>query len=284
MRGGFIGTNVVPAVALYNSAASGVWTLREAEGFKRAGTWPINSITTLNISGLVAFLHASEAVVSGSNVNSWPASIGGFSLNSKNGQPTYDATGFNGRPEVKFDGVDDALRTSANVLSLGLANEMSMFVAMRAASLPGFSKIDRRYVVLGGETTNQLGHYLSVRLYDNVAQTYVAALTKAATADARIDSTVSTTTQRKFHGMTYDGTTLRQYLNNTLVNTNNNSAVSGATTSSGTLTVGNQFVNSAYDDFWTHVNIAALVIFSRVITSQERTDLYSYFNSIYSFQ
>jgi hypothetical protein len=37
-RGGYIGFNVVPTTA----AASGVWTLREAEAAIRAGTWPIS--------------------------------------------------------------------------------------------------------------------------------------------------------------------------------------------------------------------------------------------------
>jgi hypothetical protein len=40
-RGGFIGLNATPAATLVNSAASGVWTLQEAESLKRAGTWPI---------------------------------------------------------------------------------------------------------------------------------------------------------------------------------------------------------------------------------------------------
>jgi len=43
-RGGYIGHNAAPAASAYNSAASGVWTLREAESLKRAGTWPIGSI------------------------------------------------------------------------------------------------------------------------------------------------------------------------------------------------------------------------------------------------
>ena len=38
--GGYIGFNRVPASAAANSAASGVWTVREAESLKRAGTWP----------------------------------------------------------------------------------------------------------------------------------------------------------------------------------------------------------------------------------------------------
>jgi len=47
-RGGYIGFNRVPAAAAANSAASGVWTLREAESLKRAGTWPKVNIPTLD--------------------------------------------------------------------------------------------------------------------------------------------------------------------------------------------------------------------------------------------
>ena len=39
-RGGYIGFNRVPAASGVNSAASGIWTLREAESLKRAGAWP----------------------------------------------------------------------------------------------------------------------------------------------------------------------------------------------------------------------------------------------------
>jgi hypothetical protein len=39
-RGGYIGHTVAPAASTGNSAAAGVWTLREAEALKRAGTWP----------------------------------------------------------------------------------------------------------------------------------------------------------------------------------------------------------------------------------------------------
>ena len=38
--GGYIGFRRVPAASSANSAASGVWTLRDAESLKRAGTWP----------------------------------------------------------------------------------------------------------------------------------------------------------------------------------------------------------------------------------------------------
>ena len=41
-RGGYIGASVTPAASATNSAAGGVWTLREAESLKRAATWPRN--------------------------------------------------------------------------------------------------------------------------------------------------------------------------------------------------------------------------------------------------
>jgi hypothetical protein len=35
----------MPAASGYNSEAGGIWTLRDAERFKRAGTWPSNAVT-----------------------------------------------------------------------------------------------------------------------------------------------------------------------------------------------------------------------------------------------
>jgi hypothetical protein len=54
-RGGYIGFNRVPAASALNSAASGVWTLREAEALKRAGTWPMTSDE--NFSSVLLLLH-----------------------------------------------------------------------------------------------------------------------------------------------------------------------------------------------------------------------------------
>jgi hypothetical protein len=62
-RGGYIGFNRVPAASALNSAASGVWTLREAESLKRAGTWPlpIQTVLLLNMDGTgQTFLDASS--------------------------------------------------------------------------------------------------------------------------------------------------------------------------------------------------------------------------------
>lgn len=54
-RGGYIGFNRVPAATAVNSAASGIWTLREAEALKRAGTWP--TLSDANFANVSLLLH-----------------------------------------------------------------------------------------------------------------------------------------------------------------------------------------------------------------------------------
>jgi hypothetical protein len=60
-RGGFIGHNPAPAASAINSAAGGIWTLREAEALKRAGTWPRAFVDPASVSGLQLWLDASDA-------------------------------------------------------------------------------------------------------------------------------------------------------------------------------------------------------------------------------
>jgi hypothetical protein len=59
-RGGFIGANVTPEASNGNSAAAGVWTLREAESLKRAGTWPF-STTDSSFASVSSFLDFNAA-------------------------------------------------------------------------------------------------------------------------------------------------------------------------------------------------------------------------------
>lgn len=58
-RGGYIGFNRVPAATDTHSAAVGVWTLREAEAFVRAGTWP--TTRDLYFSSVQLLLHMDGA-------------------------------------------------------------------------------------------------------------------------------------------------------------------------------------------------------------------------------
>ena len=70
-RGGYIGFNRVPAATAFNSVASGIWTLREADALQRAGTWPtatpvlLDSVTSAAAAYSLRnlFAGASSAVV-----------------------------------------------------------------------------------------------------------------------------------------------------------------------------------------------------------------------------
>ena len=59
-QGGYIGFNRLPAASAFNSAASGIWTLREAEALKRAGTWP-NTDADPYFSNVSLLLHMDGA-------------------------------------------------------------------------------------------------------------------------------------------------------------------------------------------------------------------------------
>lgn len=65
-RGGYVGFNRVPAASGYNSAASGVWTLREAEELKRAVTWPISTPALLDSVSAAAAAYSLRNLFAGS--------------------------------------------------------------------------------------------------------------------------------------------------------------------------------------------------------------------------
>ena len=75
-RGGIIGATVQPGAAAINSAAGGIWTLREAEALRRAGTWP--SAPTL--PGVPTALSGASGNAQVSLTWTAPASNGGVSI------------------------------------------------------------------------------------------------------------------------------------------------------------------------------------------------------------
>jgi hypothetical protein len=101
-RGGYIGFNRVPAASAYNSAASGVWNVREAESLKRAGTWPS---TRDALFGSVALLLRMDGTGS-----SFADSSGTPKTVTANGNATQSTTQskFGGK-SAAFDGSGDFL-------------------------------------------------------------------------------------------------------------------------------------------------------------------------------
>jgi hypothetical protein len=89
----------MPAASGVNSEAGGVWTLRDAERFKRAGTWP-SSFSPLIISGLQCWFDASDATTlfdatSGGSLVAAGGAVARWQDKSGNGRHATQATSAN---------------------------------------------------------------------------------------------------------------------------------------------------------------------------------------------
>lgn len=103
-RGGIIGATVQPAATAINSAAGGIWTLREAEAFKRAGTWPTvaqppSAPTSLSVAAGNAQLSltwtapASDVAITGYVVEYTPSGGSASTVNTGSSSASYTLTG-----------------------------------------------------------------------------------------------------------------------------------------------------------------------------------------------
>jgi hypothetical protein len=246
---------------------------------------PSGRFTPRNIAGLSLWLNAQDAVVSSGEVTSWPDRSGrGFTaLPRPSNAPTYGATAINNRPAVKFNGSSQAMLIDANVFSFGLDGTVSMFAAVRPTGAVGTALFSRRYLNLGGETQNRFSPLLSLREF-NSSQNWTATATRAGISETNATSSTAVSTVRKIHGLTYDGSTLTHYLNNVSVATASNvpTTLTASTTSGlGSVAIGATVFNNVYE-YFTLIDIAEIVIYSRVLSSTERAALHTYFSALYN--
>ena len=153
-RGGFIGANVTPAAAGGNSAASGVWTVREAESLKRAGTWPRLAAAPELISGLQLWLDASDAstlfdATTGGSLVSADGGVARWEDKSGNGRHATQSTSGN-RPlrKTAIQGGKDVLRFDGSNDSLSIASSAAIFKFLHSADSTVFA------VLRAGTTSN----------------------------------------------------------------------------------------------------------------------------------
>jgi hypothetical protein len=145
-RGGYIGFNRVPASGALNSAASGVWTLREAEALRRAGTWPGSFVNPLSISGLQLWLDGADAstlydATTGGSLVAADGAVARWEDKSGNGRhATQDTSGNrpsrkaaiqNGLDVLRFDGSNDFFSLSAATTT---SSYTSFFVFRRTSA------------------------------------------------------------------------------------------------------------------------------------------------------
>ena len=127
-RGGYVGHNAAPAASALSSAASGVWTLREAEALKRAGTWPLVGEALTVTSGLQLWLDAADAstlfdATTGGSLVAADGGVARWEDKSGNGRHATQSTAANrparktaiqgGLDVLRADGTNDFLQTSA---------------------------------------------------------------------------------------------------------------------------------------------------------------------------
>ena len=147
-RGGYIGFSRVPATTAVNSAASGIWTLREAEALKRAGTWPTAFVNPTSITGLQLWLDASDSatlfdattggslVAADGTVARWEDKSGNarhFTQATSANRPSRKTSQINSLDALLYDGSNDLLTRASEAWAV--TYPLTVFAVFRAVSL-----------------------------------------------------------------------------------------------------------------------------------------------------
>ena len=140
----------MPAASGVNSEAGGVWTLRDAERFKRAGTWPIALTPVPVSSGLQLHLDAADPLTmftatSGGSPVAANGAVARWEDKSGNGRhltqaisgsrPLRRTNQQNGFDAIELDGSNDFF---AAAMSLAASN-WTFFFAVKPATASGDS-------------------------------------------------------------------------------------------------------------------------------------------------
>jgi len=141
--GGYIGHRPVPAAAAINSAAGGMWTLREAQRLKQGGTWPRVQELVQTIAGLQLWLDAADPTTlydatTGGSLVAADGGVARWEDKSGNSRHATQATSANrparktavqgGLDVLRFDGSNDFLE---GVVTPGSGNTRSVFVVAK---------------------------------------------------------------------------------------------------------------------------------------------------------
>lgn len=161
--GGYIGHRPVPATAGLNSSAGGMWTLREAQRFKQAGTWPRAFVAPTSITGLQLWLDAAapetlfDATTGGSlvaadgGVARWEDKSGNgrhFSQSDSAKRPQRKTAQQNGLDSLLFDGTNDSL-TGSDFLD-GDVGGTTVFVVLKRNATGALHEILTKGTTNGG--------------------------------------------------------------------------------------------------------------------------------------
>ena len=219
-RGEFIGVNVTPAASAVNSAASGVWTLREAEALRRARTWPFVAPGGV-ATGLQAWYDASDSATlfdatSGGSLVAADGGVARWEDKSGNARhmtqsvsvsrPLRKTAVQNGLGVLRFDGSNDfmsiASSTGAFAFLHGGSTGYSVFaVGKQASATNHFTFLNTGVGGSPSGDSGQLGFMLAIL---SSLRRYVAI--RNGVADVATVSPVATVTQNQFYALSVVGT------------------------------------------------------------------------------
>jgi hypothetical protein len=288
-RGGFIGANVTPASAAVNSAASGVWNVREAESLKRAGTWPTTFVNPTSITGLQLWLDASDPSVlfdatSGGSLVAADGGVARWEDKSGNARHATQVTAGSrparktaiqgGRDVLRFDGSDDWL-TSADFADLSSGTAMTCFCVVKRAATGSGHTIIAKYERTPNQTSAEDG-WLFRLISSN-------ALNAAFGQDGSYSqqTTTSAVTASSFSSLSFKATagsltTLTAiYQNGVALESTSSGGVQTLDNTTYPITIGVQRYNGvSYDLF--NGDIAEIIIYDSALSDTNRGLLESY--------
>src|SRR5690606_22734444 len=219
-------------------------------------------------NGLVLHLRSDASVTrTGSRVTAWQDQSSSNNHLNAVGDPQYDATLANGRPAVRFDGVDDALaRTGFSGLSTGAANRTVYLVA--------------RY-----NGTGTTGNGWAGFAYGSPAQNQTFGLTINPTGilgvqgwggsnDTLSSPPTSGLGSWLVHSALLSGNQLTQYLNG--------SPIGSATHTYATGTQGIRLGEEINGGRNVPMDVAEILVYNRTLTAQERGTVDAYLASRYA--
>jgi hypothetical protein len=223
------------------------------------------SFSPADLSGLSLWLKADAGVtLSGSNVTAWADQSG----NGKNAtaivSPIYATNSINGKPALVF--ANNAYLTTANIFNG--ANPRSMFAVYYIDS----ENYSNTVIAQSNEDNTDTGTYFMLQSrIDLDSSPYLAGYGDDLSGPAYV-------TPQLLLGMAdYDGTTARLFKNGT----QSNSESKSYNTHNGSFYIG------AFNEFGTIQEkfggkIAEIVVYSRVLTTQERQQVEAYLNTKYA--
>jgi hypothetical protein len=284
-RGGYIGANVTPAAAGVNSAASGVWALREAESLKSAATWPFSPPRGVG-SSLQVWLDAADAstiydATSGGSLVAAGGSVARLADKSGNGRhATQDTQSLRplrrtaiqaGLDVVRFDGADDSLR-AANVFTA--TTEYTVFFVGRGDAI---NDNGRAFLSLAPTATSTNGYFHYVYRND-LANKSRAMFTTNGSEQSLSSDTASGITYNAFHCMSaVHSATGREWWINSASQGTANTATGSAAFSSAELRLGWYYARSAGEGFFPlSGDIGEVLVYGSALSDANRSAVESY--------